>query len=258
MYNMSLALSQDVILFSSPLSLPYSIIWPQWWAAAPVSAVIHRLAYGDPSLGALGRTKVNAKLFFLCLSLPCLLSLCLFPLHLNQKFLISPVPLGRDLVYVRALRPAWVHRLQSEFLKDEKEKSSETVHRENRKRQRDLYWFELIPLFCLTFLLEHYEEWRDSSASKLISISYTVFLRLPFDSKGFHGLKVDRTESQIPCASFSPINLDCGHTQRLSKYCDIVRLLHFIFSAVNLTSNWQIKTVLMVAVKQHCCHHWQK
>lgn len=37
-----------------------------------------------------------------CLPLP----LCFFPLHLNQKFLISPVPLGRDLVYVRALRPA--------------------------------------------------------------------------------------------------------------------------------------------------------
>lgn len=69
---MSSALSQDEILFSSPLSLSQSIIWPQWWATALVSAVIQRLAYVDPSLGALGRTKVNDKLF---LSAPPPLSL---------------------------------------------------------------------------------------------------------------------------------------------------------------------------------------
>lgn len=84
---------------------------------------------------------MNDKLFLSVSPLP--LPLCFFPLHLNQKFLISPVPLGRDLVYVRALWLAWVHRLQSEFLKDEKEKSSETVHRENRKKKKHLYLYEL-------------------------------------------------------------------------------------------------------------------
>lgn len=71
---MSLALSQDVILFSSPPSLSHSIFWPQWWAAALVFAVIHRHAYGDLSLGALKRTKVNDKLSF-CLSFPLSVSL---------------------------------------------------------------------------------------------------------------------------------------------------------------------------------------
>lgn len=33
------------------------------------------------------------------------------------------------------------HRLQSEFLKDEKEKSSETVHRENRKEKKKAFVF---------------------------------------------------------------------------------------------------------------------
>lgn len=71
---MSLALSQDVILFSSPPSLSHSIFWPQWWAVALVFAVIHRHAYGDLSLGALKRTKVNDKLSF-CLSFPLSVSL---------------------------------------------------------------------------------------------------------------------------------------------------------------------------------------
>jgi len=60
---MSLAPAQDVILFSSLLSLPHSIIGPLWWAAVFPSSVIQRLAYGDPSLGALRRTKVADKLF---------------------------------------------------------------------------------------------------------------------------------------------------------------------------------------------------
>lgn len=76
---------------SCPLLVFHSIVRPQRWAAALTFVVIHRLACGHPSLGALERTKVNGKLF---LSLSLFVSF--FPLHLNQKFLISPVPLGRD------------------------------------------------------------------------------------------------------------------------------------------------------------------
>lgn len=90
------------------------------------------------------------KLFFLSVSHSH--SLSLLPLHLNQKFLIYSLPQGRDLVYFRAPRPARVHKLHSEFLKDEKERRIETVHKENRKGQRDLNWHELLKgSFYLTF-----------------------------------------------------------------------------------------------------------
>lgn len=133
---MSLALSQDVILL-----LSFLLLTPSFDHCCGQLFLCLLLFFGDPSLGALTRTKVNDKLFSSSVS-PSL-SLCLFPLYLNQKFLISTIPLGRDLVYVRALGPSQVHRLQSEFLKDEKEKRSETVLRENRKEQRNLNLYEL-------------------------------------------------------------------------------------------------------------------
>lgn len=91
-----------VISLSPPLPCLQSNTPPQKWAAALQPDVIRRLVYEDPSLQAFRGTKVNDKLS-LTVSLPPLL-LSFFPLHLNQKFLISLFPLGRDLVYVRALR----------------------------------------------------------------------------------------------------------------------------------------------------------
>ena len=130
------------------------------WAAALESAVVHSLVLSRSFTRVIRKNKGERWAFSRRPSLPLL-----FPLHLNQKFLISPVPVGRDLVYVRALRPARVHGLHSKFLKDEKEKGGETVETGNReKRQMDLYWYEhfntaffFLP-FSLTFLLEHYVE----------------------------------------------------------------------------------------------------
>lgn len=249
---MSLALSQDVILFSSPPSLSHSIFWPQWWAAALVFAVIHRHAYGDLSLGALKRTKVNDKLSF-CLSFPLSVSVSSPP---QSEVFNLPCSPGQGFGICQSPQ-ACLGPQSSEWIPERwkrVEKWDTAQRKQGQKSTGICIGLRFLILFSSFFSQPFYcsiimRKWRDSSGPELISFSHTACLRLPFcfqwvamDSQGW-----EVCESDPACFIFT--YQPCQqHIQPQSQCCDILRLSYFPFLcqfSIKLT-NWKSTDIFMV------------
>lgn len=237
---MSLALSQDVILFSSPPSLSHSIFWPQWWAAALVFAVIHRHAYGDLSLGALKRTKVNDKLSF-CLSFPLSVSLSSPP---QSEVFNLPCSPGQGFGICQSPQ-ACLGPQSSEWIPERwkrVEKWDIAQRKQGQKSTGICIGLRFFNTFFSTFLLQYYyaEMKRQFWSRTNFFLSHSLPLFTILLSVGCHGLSRLR---MIPHASFSPINHvsnTFSHNHNAVTFSDY-HISHF---SVNFPSNWQIEKVL--------------